>query len=209
MIPEFEVEIVHDYELVGLRTDLTAETVAAGFVEHHDYQCLGLPRWEEVTACLAREARILERAARSGAPDGIEEVLTEVHERDDVEFAELMSAFNWNDVGVAGVSLALSAAKAATFYSCSSGLGKTHHAKYPTVGVLPDAQRAAMIADLAKRSDCGVDQQWGRWYLYARSVSALHDLGQAVLGCREAFDALPAPAWAEGLEEELERVSEY
>ncbi|AKG43869.1 N-6 DNA methylase [Streptomyces xiamenensis] len=146
---------------------------------------------------------------RGGAPDGIAEILTEAHERDDVEFAELMSAFNWNDVGVAGVSLAHSAAKAATFYSCSSGLDKSHHAKYPTVGVLPDAQRAAMIADLAKCSDCGVGQQWGRWYLYARSVSALHGLGKAILTCRAAFDALPAPTWAEGLEAELEHISDY
>ncbi|MEV6046451.1 hypothetical protein [Streptomyces xanthochromogenes] len=208
MIPEFDVEIDYDYELADLRTDLTTETVAAGFVEHHDYQCLGLPSWEEAADCLAKEAEILERAARSSEPDGIEEILAAVQEEDDVEFAELMSDFQWNDVGVAGVSLALSAARTATFYSCSSGLGN-HHAKYPMVGVVPDAERAALIAELAERAGCGIGQQWGRWYVYAKSVTALHALGRLILVHREAFDALPQPMWVEGLEEELERVNDY
>ncbi|WPO72383.1 hypothetical protein [Streptomyces sp. KN37] len=208
MIPEFDVEVGFDYELADLKADLTARKVATGFVEHHDYRCLGLPSWEEAEACLLNEAEILERAARSSAPDGIEEILSAVEEADDVEFAEVMSAFRWNDVGVAGLSLALSAARTATFYSCSSGLDN-HHADYPMVGVVPDAERAALIAELAERTGCGVGQQWGRWYLYAKSVTALHALGQAVLERREAFDAMPQPTWVEGLEEELERVNDY
>ncbi|MBK5990421.1 MULTISPECIES: hypothetical protein [Streptomyces] len=208
MIPEFEVEIGYDYELVELRTDLTAEDVAAGFVEHHDYECLGLPSWEEAAECLAREAEILEQAARSSAPDGIDTILVAVQEEDDVGFAELMSEFRWNDVGVAGVSLALSAARTATFYSCASGLGH-HHAKYPTVGVVPDAERAALLAELAERAGCGIGQQRGRWYLYARSVTAFHALGQSILKHREAFDTLPQPGWADGLEEELERINDF
>lgn len=208
MIPEFEVEIGHDYELGELRTHLTAEDVATGFVEHHDYECLGLPSWDEAAECLAREAEILEQAARSSAPDGIDTILVAVQEEDDVGFAELMSEFRWNDVGVAGLSLALSAARTATFYSCSSGLGQ-HHAKYPTVGVVPDAKRAALLAELAERAGCGIGQQWGRWYLYARSVTALHTLGQSILKSREAFDAVSLPSWADGLEEELERINDF
>lgn len=208
MIPEFDVEIGYDYDLADLRADLTAEKVAAGFVEHHDYECLGLPGWEEVAECLSREAEILEEGARSSAPGGIEEIVAAVQEADDVGFAEFMSDFRWNDVGVAGVSLALSAARTATFYSCSSGLGK-HHARYPMVGVVPDVERAKLIVALARSTGCGVGQQGGRWYLYARSVTALHALGQSILERREAFDALPTPAWAEGLEEELERISHY
>ncbi|MEE1737994.1 hypothetical protein PUR49_16000 [Streptomyces sp. BE147] len=208
MIPEFDVEIGYDYELADLRTDLTTKSVAAGFVEHHDYQCLGLPSWEEAAECLAREAEILERAARSSEPDGIDEILTAVQEEGNVEFAELMSGFHWNDVGVAGVSLALCAARTATFYSCSSGLDN-HHAKHPMVGVIPDAERAALIAELAERAGCGIGQQWGRWYVYAKSVTALHALGRSILEHREAFDALPQPTWVEGLEEELERISNY
>ncbi|MFC7308458.1 hypothetical protein ACFQVC_30090 [Streptomyces monticola] len=209
MVPEFEVEISHHYELAELRTELTAEDVASGFVEHHDYQCLGLPSWQEVAACLAEEAEILERAARSSAPDGIEEILDALHEEDGVGFAELMSVFHWNDIGVAGASLALSAARTATFYSCSSGLDHRHHAKYPMVGFVPDAERATLIAELAERTGCGIGQQWGRWYLYARSVTAFHALGQSILEHRQAFDALPQPTWVEGLEEELERANDY
>lgn len=131
-----------------------------------------------------------------------------LQDEDDVEFAELTSVFQGNDVGVAGVSLALSAARTVTFYSCSSRLG-SHHAKYPMVGVLPDTERAALVVELAEQAGCGVGQKWGRWYLYAKSVTALHALGRSILEHREAFDALPQPAWAEGLEEELVRISYY
>ncbi|MFF7262184.1 hypothetical protein ACFZCL_18125 [Streptomyces sp. NPDC008159] len=207
MIPDFSVDIRYDYELARLRTDLTAEKVASGFVEHQEYECLGLPGWQEVAECLAAEAEILEQAARSRAPDGIEEILEAVHEEDDVEFAELMSVFRGNDVGVAGVSLALSAARTATFYSCSGG--EDHRAEYPMVGVVPDSERALLIAKLARSTGCGIGQQSGRWYVYARSVTALHALAQSVLEHREAFDALPQPEWVDGLEEELERINDW
>ncbi|WP_339155839.1 hypothetical protein [Actinomadura luteofluorescens] len=209
MIPEFDVEIGYDFEVADLRTNLTAETVASGFTEHHEYECLGLLSWEEAANCLAREAEVLERAARSSEPDGIEEILGAVQEEGDLEYSEFMASFYWNDVGVAGLSLALSAARTATFCSCSSGLDNQHHAEYPMVGVIPDAERAALIARLAKRTGCGIGQRWGRWYVYAKSVTAIHALGQSVLEQREAFDALPQPTWVEGLEDELERLSNY
>ncbi|GAA3961715.1 hypothetical protein GCM10023085_50180 [Actinomadura viridis] len=209
MVPEFDVEIGYDFEVADLRTNLTAAAVASGFTEHHEYECLGLPSWEEATNCLAREAEVLERAARSSEPDGIEEILVAVQEEGDLEYSEFMASFYWNDVGVAGLSLALSAARTATFYSCSSGLDNQHHAEYPMVGVIPDAERAALMARLAKRTGCGIGQQWGRWYVYAKSVTAIHALGQSVLEHREAFDALPQPTWVEGLEDELERLSNY
>jgi hypothetical protein len=208
MIPEFDIEIGYDYELAELRSDLTAEDVAGGFTEHHDYHCLGLPSWAEAEECLAREAEILERAASSDAPDGVEELLDEARETDDLGYFDLMCVLQGNNVGVAGLSLALSAARTATFYSCSGGTDD-HHADYPMVGVIPDAERGALIIELAKLEDCGVGQRWGRWYVYGRSVTALHALGQAIIKHREAFDGLPDPTWVEGLAEELEHVDDY
>lgn len=209
MIPEFEIAIGHNYQLARLSDDLTAEEVANGFTEHHEYHCLGLPSWAEAEECLEREAEVLERAASSDAPDGVEEFLDETRETDDLGYFDLMCVLQGNDVGVAGLSLALSAARTATFYSCSGGIDHRHHAEHPLVGVAPDPERGALIIELAKLAGCGVDQRGGRWYLYGRSVTDLHALGRAIVEHREAFDALPAPAWVEGLAEELERADDY
>lgn len=209
MIPEFDVDICHDYDLDALRTGLSAEDVATGFTDHHEYECLGLPSWEEAEECLREEAAILERAERSDASEGVEAILDELQETDDIGYAELMAyTFHRNDIGVAGLSLALSAARVATFYSCSSGLGHRHHAEYPMVGAVPDPERASLLARLIEQSGCGVGQEYGRWYIYGRSVRDMHALGKAVLAARDAFEALPQPAWTERLAELLEALAD-
>ncbi|WP_328749150.1 hypothetical protein OHT57_27345 [Streptomyces sp. NBC_00285] len=40
-------------------------------------------------------------------------------------------------------------------------------------------------------------------------MTALHALDKSILERREAFGALPQPTWVEGLEEELEHISDY
>ncbi|WP_075662455.1 hypothetical protein [Streptomyces acidiscabies] len=209
MIPEFDVDIRRDYDLKTLLTGLSAEDVARGFTEHHEYECLGLPSWEEAAECLTEEAAFLERAGKSDAPDGVEALLDELRDADDIGYAELMAyTFRWNDVGVAGLSLALSAARIATFYSCSSGLDKRHHAYHPMVGAVPDPERAGLLVRLIETHGCGVGQKYGRWYINGRSIKDMHALGRAVLLARDAFDALPQPAWTEGLAELLEELAD-
>ncbi|MEU3522050.1 hypothetical protein ABZ770_43655 [Streptomyces sp. NPDC006654] len=209
MIPEFDVDIRRDYDLKTLLTGLSAEGVAGGFTEHHEYACLGLPSWEEAAECLTEEAAFLERAGKSDAPDGVEALLDELRNADDIGYAELMACtFRWNDVGVAGLSLALSAARIAAFYSCSSGLDKRHHADHPMVGAVPDPERAGLLVRLIETHGCGVGQKYGRWYIYGRSIKDMHVLGRAVLLARDAFDALPQPSWTEGLAELLEELSD-
>ncbi|MFF6894303.1 hypothetical protein ACFY8Z_27105 [Streptomyces microflavus] len=209
MIPEFDVDICVDYDLAALRTGLSAEDVAGGFTEHHEYECLGLPSWEQAEECLKEEAAFLERAGKSDAPDGLAAIFYELQEADDIGYVELMAhTFYWNDVGVAGLSLALSAARVATFYSCSSGLGHRHHARYPMVGAVPDLERAGLLARLITQAGCGVGQESGRWYIYGRSVGDTHNLGKAILDARDAFEALPEPSWTEGLAELLEELAD-
>ncbi|WDG29697.1 hypothetical protein N7925_15760 [Streptomyces sp. CA-278952] len=208
MIPTFDVEIELDYEIAELRDDLTAEDVASGFTEHHGYECVGLPSWEDVVACLKDEAEILAQAAKSGAQDGITEILDAIQEADDVHYADRMSVFQFNDVGVGGLSLALSAARAATFYSCSGSHDTSHHADHPLVGVVPDAERAQLLAELTERAGCGIGQEWGRWYVYAASVTEMHALAQLILAQRDVLDALPEPQWAHGLVEQLELMQD-
>ncbi|WP_432109838.1 hypothetical protein [Streptomyces sp. AA1529] len=84
---------------------MTAEEGASGFTEHHEYHCLGLPRWAEAEECLESEAEVLERAASPDALDGVEEFLDETRETDDLGYFDLMCVLQGNDVGVAGLSL--------------------------------------------------------------------------------------------------------
>lgn len=130
----------------------------------------------------------------------------ETQETDDLGYFDLICVLQGNDVGVTGLGLAVSAARAATFYSCSGGIDPHHHADYLMVGVVPDAERGSLIIGFAKLAGCGIDQHWGRLYLSGRSVTALHALGQAIVEHREAFDALPARHGSRGLAEELENA---
>lgn len=70
MIPDFEVEVRRVYELAELTDDLTAEDVVVGFTDHEGYECMGLPAWSEVEACLVEEAEILAHSARPVRPTG-------------------------------------------------------------------------------------------------------------------------------------------
>ncbi|NED87575.1 hypothetical protein G3I76_46755 [Streptomyces sp. SID11233] len=211
MIPTFGVEIEYDYEITQLLTGLTAEDVATGFTDHHDYECLGVPTWDEAVECLESEESVLRQAAELDALDGIEAVLNELSDSGDgVDYAEFNQSLHWNDAGVAGLSCALSAARAVTFYSCSGSLERgRHHAKYPMVGVVPDAERAELIAELARRAGCGIEQHEGRWYLYSRSVTDMHALARLIVEQRGVFDAMPAPQWVFGLEGKVEEAVGY
>jgi len=134
--------------------------------------------------------------------------LDELIETDDVGHAELMAyTFNHNDPGVAGLSMALNAARIVTFYSCSAG--RNHHADYPMVGSVPDRARAELLLGLLRKSGCGVGQTYGRWYIYGPSIRHTHALANAIISSREAFDALPPPPWTTDLKEVLEERDEF
>ncbi|MEU3390419.1 hypothetical protein [Streptomyces albidoflavus] len=211
MIPTFDVEIEYNYEITQLLTGLTAADVATGFTDHHEYRCLGVPTWDEAAECLDSEEIVLGQAAESEALDGIEAVLNELSDSvDGVDYAEFNQSLHWNDAGVAGLSCALSAARAVTFYSCSGSLERgRHHARYPMVGVVPDAERAELIAELARRAECGIRQHEGCWYLYSKSVTDMHALARQIVEQRGVFDMMPAPQWVFGLEEKLEGAEGY
>ncbi|MDH6123641.1 hypothetical protein [Kitasatospora sp. GP82] len=207
MIPEFDVQIQSNYDLSTLRVGLTAEDVSEGFTEHHQYECIGLPSWDDAEECLRAEAEVMDQAQKSAAPDGVEAILDDLMETDDVGYAEMTTySFFGNDVGVAGLSVALGAARVATFYSCSSGLGKQHHSEYPMVGAVPDHPRAVLLAELIEQNGCGVGQELGRWYIYGRSIWDMHALAKAILTERDMFDSLPRPSWVKGLAELLEEM---
>jgi hypothetical protein len=205
MIPTFKASIAIEYDLSSLQGDLTAEDIADGFTPHHEYEALGLPSWDHAEGVLTAEADLLGQAAESAAEDGLEEHLEALAEADNEDYCALVnSEFYGIDPGAAGLSLALSAARTATFYACSaSTVSGSHHADEPTVGVVVDPDRGLIIARLAAAADCGIGQQDGCWYIYAQSVTALHALGRSILAHRDEFDALPLPAWTDGLEEAL------
>ncbi|WP_187281745.1 hypothetical protein [Streptomyces sp. gb1(2016)] len=167
-----------------------------------------MPDWDEVEACLRKEAEILRRSAASDVPDGIEEVMDVIREHDDVEYAEIMQVFSGHDPGTAGLILALSAAPTAAFYSCRGSSDAGHHADHPRIGLVPDANRAQLIVRLAETADCGIKQYGAGWYLCARSVRDFHRLAHLVLQHRADFDAMPPPSWVDGWDDELAKMRE-
>ncbi|MEU6572525.1 hypothetical protein [Streptomyces sp. NPDC046805] len=110
--------------------------------------------------------------------------------------------FYRNDIGVAGLSLALSAARSPLSTPVPAG---------STIVITPSTQWSALCqisSGLIEQSGCGVGQEYRRWYIYGRSVRETHRLGKAVFDARAAFEALPQPSWTEGLTELLEEIAD-
>lgn len=209
MIPEFEVAVEINFSPGALRTLLDAEDIARGFTDHHEYFPVAPVDWSHVEDCVAWEAPLLAEAAASAERDGPNSVIDAITDDDDdsdyIRYMELSSGL---DLGVVALVMALGAAGVATFYSCASSLDHSHHARFPMVGCVPDRERAQLIAHLAKQSGCGIGQSEGLLYIYARTVTSLHELGRAVLEQRDDFDRLAAPAWATGLREACARLGD-
>ena len=209
VIPEFDVDIKIAYDPAAPHADLTAEEVAAGFTDHHDYFPIPPVGWAHVEDCMEWEANLLAAAAASDAQDGPDWILDEIAEADDdSDYLHYMSLASGLDLGVITLVMALAAAGTATFYSCAAGLDHRHHARYPTVGVVTDAERGRLIAELAQMNGCGVSQGGGRLYIYAATVTRLHDLGCAILDRSADFDQLRPPAWSAGLSEALSQLED-
>ena len=155
------------------------------------------------------EAALLREAAASSEHDGPDAVIDAITEdEDDSDYIRYMELTRGLDLGVVGLVMTLGAAGVATFYSCASSLDRRHHARFPMVGAAADADRARLVAGLARRNGCGIGQADGLLYIYARTVTALHGLGTSVLERKADFDRLAPPAWAGGLGEALARLGD-
>jgi hypothetical protein len=146
------------------------------------------------------EARWLDRAAKAPTAEEFDQILAGAAEEEAPD--DLNWLFRGLDVGVAGLSLVLSAARYATCFSC-----RTHPSiagdHMPQVIMAAEPQRVRVLVGLAERAGCGVESmEGGLVCVYAASVRHLHALAQALLAARAELEQLPPPAW-------LPRVQEY
>jgi hypothetical protein len=200
VIPRVDVIPTIDVDYAGLKV-LTAYQVVNGFAVVRDYRPLIDVGWDDARECVEAEARWLDRAAKAATAEEFDRILAGAAEE------EAPDDFDWLfrglDVGVAGLTLALSAACYATCLSC-----RTHPSKagdhMPQVIMAADPQRVRVLAEYAAHTHCGVESmEGGLVCVYAASVEHLHALAQAMLGARAELEELPQPAWRLRVQEYL------
>lgn len=205
MVPSYDCLPVIDVDEKTLRR-LTAYEVIFGMSVVRDYRPLIDVTWDEAQESAEAESRWLERAARAADAAGFDAVLVEAPE------AEAGDDFDWlfrgNDVGAAGLVLALCAAGFATCYSCRGHADLTG-APVPQVRLGTEPERLQVLARLADQSNCGLETHDGLATVYARSVSDLHQLAQLLLDKRAVFDELPSPPWRVRAMEALDRGEDF
>jgi hypothetical protein len=178
VIPECDVIPTIDVDYASLRI-LTAYQVVEGFAVVRDYQPLIDVEWDDARECVEAEARWLDRAAKAPTAEEFDQILAGAAQEEAPD--DLDWLFRGLDVGVAGLSLVLSAARYATCFSC-----RTHPSivgdHMPQVIMAAEPQRVRVLAGHAERAGCGVDSmEGGLVCVYAASVRHLHALAQAVL----------------------------
>lgn len=199
MIPEYDVTPTIDVDYASLRI-VTAYQVVEGFAVVRDYQPLIDVGWDDARECVDAETRWLDRAAKSPSAEEFDQILAGAAEE------EAPDDFDWLfrglDVGVAGLSLVLSAARYATCFSCRAHPSRAAD-RTPQVIMAAEPQRVRVLAGYAERAGCGVESmEGGLVCVYAASISHLHALSQALLAARPELEELPPPVW-------LPRVQEY
>jgi hypothetical protein len=197
VVPEHEVTPVIDVDYATLEVP-TAYQVVEGFAMVRDYQPLTAVSWDDARECVEAEARWLARAAKAPTADEFDQILSSAAEEEQPEDFDWL--FRGLDVGVAGLTLMLSAARYATCYSCRTHPGRG--AAMPQVMMAADPQRSRVLARYAVRAGCGVESAQGLISVYAASVTRLHTLAQTMLAARDELEDLPQPSW-------YPRVQEY
>lgn len=187
VIPTCDVTPAIDVDYASLRVP-TAYQVVNGFAVVRDYQPLIDVEWDDARECVEAEARWLDRAAKASTAAEFDRILSSAAAE------EAPDDFDWLfrglDVGVAGLTLVLSAAYYATCFSC-----RTHPSMAgdhtPLVIMAAEPQRVRVLAGYAARAGC------------AASVEHHHALAQAMLAARAELEELPQPSWRPRVQEYL------
>ncbi|MGW0590946.1 hypothetical protein [Streptosporangium sp. NPDC002607] len=208
MIPEFNVECYVDYnpEYLG---KTSAEDVASypGPGWNRDYAPLYDVTWDEAEGALEIERDALDRAYQAHDAEGFEEtletVVNDAYENEDDSFAWHIGGI---DLGVAALVMAIVAAGGTTYTACRGRApGSLHLQQHPHVGVILDADRAALISQFVLETGCCLySEKEGHLAIGAPSVEHCHRLAHLIIRSRNMFDRLPSPAWRAGLENLVE-----
>lgn len=200
VIPKCDMTPAIDVDYASMRVP-TAYQVVNGFAVVRDYQPLIDVEWDDARECVEAEARWLDRAAKASTAEEFDRILsTAAAEEAPDDFDWL---FRGLDVGIAGLTLVLSAAYYATCFSC-----RTHPSMagdhMPQVIMAAEPQRVRVLAGYAARAGCGVENAGdGLVCVYAASVEHHHALAQAMLAARAELEELPQPSWRPRVQEYL------
>ena len=121
MIPKCDVTPIIDVDYARLKIP-TAYQVVNGFAAVQDYQPLVDMEWDGARECVEAEARWVSRAARAPTAEEFDRILSGAAEEESPDDFDWL--FRGLNVGVAGLTLVLSAASYATCFSC-----RTHRSK--------------------------------------------------------------------------------
>lgn len=95
------------------------------------------------------------------------------------------------EIGVAGLSHALSAVGCLTAASCRGHHTDRAWSDHPVVFFAAPAWRVELLADLISSERCGIDADRGMLTVYAASVGDMHRLAERILSERDRFRRMP------------------
>lgn len=170
VIPQYDVTPTIDIDYTRLRIP-TAYKVVNGFAVVRDYEPLIDVEWDDARQCVEAEARWLARAAQASTATEFDQILASAAEQESPDDFDWL--FRYLDVGVAGITLVLSAALYATCFSCRvhPGIVGDH---VPQVIMAAEPQRVRVLASYAAGADCGVEKHGGRPGLRLRRLRGSH-----------------------------------
>jgi hypothetical protein len=201
VIPHYDVTPTIDVDYARLRIP-TAYKVVNGFAVVRDYEPLIDVEWDDARQCVEAEVRWLARAVQASSATEFDRILASAAEEESPDDFDWL--FRYLDVGVAGLTLVLSAAHYATCYSCRVHPGiKGDHV--PQVIMAAEPQRIHLLAGHAARAYCGVESmEDGLVCVYAASVEHIHALAEMMLAARGELVGLPQPSWRPRVQEYLD-----
>jgi hypothetical protein len=201
VVPQYDVTPTIEVDYARLKIP-TAYKVVNGFAVVRDYEPLIDVEWDDARQCVEAEARWLARAARASTASEFDQILASAAEEESPDDFDWL--FRYLDVGVAGLTLVLSAAHHTTCYSC-----RPHAAikgeRVPQVIMAAEPQRVHVLAEHAARAGCGVESmEDGLVCVYAASVDHIHALADMMLAARGELVELPQPSWRPRVQEYLD-----
>lgn len=146
----------------------------------------------DVAAGDGLEFEALAAALEEFEPDGSGSIVPIDTGRGFIEpFIDGVALLGGLEVGVAGLTYALSTVGFRTAASCRAHEGVNSWSDCPVIFFGAHKWRAVLLAELAAAANCGIGQDRDMLSVYAPSICNLMDLAQAVLAKRAIFKSKP------------------
>jgi hypothetical protein len=207
MIPIADVEAEVESPLPTCKMPASDEITEEGFGFFRGTWFIGRVAVAEAQACVQQEGEIIELIDKHASrPEEYEQLATAI-EKQDVDLvdetlrstASASGLAQWlsdeNDeaplggleIGVAGLTYALSAVRCLTAASCRWHMTDRSWAYYPVVFFVAPSWRADILAELIAAEACGLAGDRGMLTVYGSSVRHTHQLAERILSERGRF----------------------